>query len=414
MKKFLYSLPAQNDGKIMLALGFIIVVAAFLLAGGYFKLSYSPQDKTLYDNPIPKDFTTKNNLQLEYLKFGTNSANTNPGGGSRGPQPTGNFCPKYVDLSDEQINSCKCSEVVLCTYKIPKEFCPPTTPTVAVNTSTPTQVPPGNAPGPLPIGPGLIQPNPAPPGNPGLDPTSEKQGQGCYSASHCSPGRPYCELAYYGASCSISEWNGITPDQCNQDFLAGLCEMQCLAKPVIYLYPTHPLFVDVKLEIPGRVTVSDPFYPEDGWKQVEAYPNPLGAIKYQGREYPYLYYETDVMKPEIPTQGFVVKTELLEPKLRDMLTKIGLIEHEQDDFIEYWIPMLQAENKPYMFITILPHEEKEKVDKVIMSVEPDTRIEVIFEFEPLDEFKIVTPLELPNHPPKREGFTMVEWGGAIN
>lgn len=362
MKKFL----GPNDGKVMLALGFIILVGAFLLAGGYFKLTYSPQDKTLYENPIFDSTSTQENLQIDYFKFGTPSAIIS----RRPPQPSGTpFCtPKYQDIPRANVGKCICNEIILCVYKTPKQICTPT----GVN---------------------------------------DKSG-GCTPIQMCRPGQPYCDMAQF-RGCAIED-REISQAQCNADFEAGLCEMQCLAKPVIYLYPTEPLFVDVKLEIPGRVTVSDPLYPDDGWKNVYAYPNPLGAIKYQGRDYPYLYYETDVVKPEIPTQGFVVKTELLEPKLRDMLTKIGLIEHEQNDFIEYWLPELQAEKKPYMFITTLPHEEKEKVDKVIMSVEPDTRIEVIFEFEPLDEFKIVTPLKLPSTPPKREGFTMVEWGGAIN
>lgn len=370
MKKFL----GPNDGKVMLALGFIILVGAFLLAGGYFKLSYSPKDTTLYDNPIPQDFTSQNNLQLEYLKFGTQSAGTQPTGavGRTSPTPGKPVCmPKYKDIPRDKIGKCVCAELNGCVYKIPKE------------THCPT-------------------------------PGAENKSGGCWIVKECMIGRPICEQLNGYCPLPEQDWNGITVEQCNADFAAGLCEMQCLAKPVIYLYPTKPLFVDVKLEIPGRVTVSDPLYPEDGWKQVYAYPNPLGAIKYQGKDYPYLYYETDVIKPEIPTQGYVVRTDLLEPKLRDMLAKIGLIEHEQNDFIEYWLPELRAENKPYMFVTILPHKEKEKVDKVIMSVEPDTRIEVIFEFEPLDEFKIVAPLKLPANPPKREGFTMVEWGGAIN
>lgn len=372
MKK---SLPRfqSNDGKIMLALAFIIVVSAFFFAGGYFRLNYSPKDETLYDNPIPKDFTSKNNLQLEYLKFGTQSA-TRPGIPVTQPPGKPACIPKYTDIPRDQIGKCVCTEIVGCKYKIPKE-------TLCV---TP-------------------------------DSSNSKSG-GCVLAHECMIGEPYCQQMNPSFTCPppAQEWNGISAEQCTADFEAGLCEIQCLAKPVIYLYPEHELFVDVKLEIPGRVTVSDPLYPADGWKQVLAYPNTLGAIKYQGKDYPYLYYETEVMEPEIPTQGFVVKTELLESKLRDMLTKLGLINHEQDDFIEYWIPMLEAKNKPYMFVTILPHEEKEKVDKVIMSVEPDTRIEVIFEFEPLDEFKIVSPLKLPATPPKREGFTLVEWGGAIN
>jgi hypothetical protein len=207
--------------------------------------------------------------------------------------------------------------------------------------------------------------------------------------------------------------NGISYKQCNDDFNNNLCEIQCVAKPVIYFYTDQTRLIDVKLEIPGVVTVSDPHYPDGGWKRVEAYPNPQGAIRYQGRDYPYLYYETAVQKPQIPTRGWVVKTDQLEPKLRELTTQLGLIEHEQTDFLEYWLPKLKSLNKPYVFITVLPQSEKEKVDKVVMSIKPETQIEMIFEFRPLDQFEVVQPLKLPTKP-TRHGFTMVEWGGAIN
>src|SRR5581483_984930 len=64
----------------------------------------------------------------------------------------------------------------------------------------------------------------------------------------------------------------------------------CIDKPVVYLYPTTPTFVDVTVRTAGSVVVSDPHYPTGGWEHVLALPN--GALTYQGRGYSELFYET--------------------------------------------------------------------------------------------------------------------------
>jgi len=54
------------------------------------------------------------------------------------------------------------------------------------------------------------------------------------------------------------------------------------------------------------------------------------------------------------------------------------------------------------------------VDKVIITPEPDTFIFFLAYFKPLSQPIQVKPLMLPLEPPKRVGFTAVEWGGTID
>lgn len=200
--------------------------------------------------------------------------------------------------------------------------------------------------------------------------------------------------------------------QCYDDLLAGRCKLWCAAKPVIYLYPESLLVADVKLAIDGIVTVSDPLYPQQGWKDVLALPS--GELFYEGKQYPYLYYETEVSKPAPPTEGIVVEMESLQPMLTLITSQLGLLPHEQKDFLDYWVPRLQKEvTTPYLSVGLVSHTDKERIDKVIITPEPDTRIELLFQFTPLKSPIVLPALQLPKTPPQRTGFVMIEWGGGI-
>jgi hypothetical protein len=190
------------------------------------------------------------------------------------------------------------------------------------------------------------------------------------------------------------------------------CLAYCLAKPVIYLYPTQPTNVSVSVVSPGTVVVSDPHYPEGGWKNVLAHPD--GTLLYNNKKYSELFYETSLTQkiPE-PKKGIIIAHKDIETILQKAITQFGLKGQEEKEFLEYWVPQLQSLNSPYIFFSILDPEIKESLDKLVISPEPDTRIELIAYFKPLQKPIKVAPLSLPDQPPARVGFTEVEWGGTI-
>lgn len=191
------------------------------------------------------------------------------------------------------------------------------------------------------------------------------------------------------------------------------CYRECIAKPVIYLYPEKPTNVSVSLTIPGSVVKSDPLYPASGWQNVLAQPD--GTLHYQGKTYRELFYETSVTTvTQTPPTGMVVASKDLVPQLTEMTTKLGLRPDEQQEFLEYWVPTLQSLHSPYMLVSIMTPTQKEAVDHVSIQPAPQTRIEFLAYFKPLQEKITIAPLVLPATPPARVGFTEVEWGGTID
>jgi len=191
------------------------------------------------------------------------------------------------------------------------------------------------------------------------------------------------------------------------------CQIYCWAKPVLYLYPLTPAYIDVKLDIPGKVVVSDPPYPEEtGWQDVYAFPS--GVLQYNNTTYHYLFYETEVTKPSKPTTGIFIPKEKIESELSRILTHFGLNTFEKGEFLEYWIPELQKLDTPYIFFSVLNDKEKQEVDKVDITPSPDTFIHFLAYFKPVNAPYSITPLNIPSTIPKRVGFTVVEWGGTID
>ncbi len=189
------------------------------------------------------------------------------------------------------------------------------------------------------------------------------------------------------------------------------CIYYCMGKPVIYLYPEKTTLVDVELTIPGFIYVSIPSYPDGGWKNVEAHPD--GKLIYKGKEYSNLYYESQVQDVKAPSNGIFIKTANLKPKLTEITSTLGLNKTEQKEFLEYWLPKLYGLKKPYILFSLLDPSEKDRVDHVDINPKPATFIEFLAYFKGVDKPYEIPGLKLPTTPPKRIGFTAVEWGGTI-
>jgi len=208
----------------------------------------------------------------------------------------------------------------------------------------------------------------------------------------------------------------------------------CIGKPIIYLYPETPTFVDVFIKTVGTVFVSKPQIEQpggpaliensqskeglalsekrEGWQNVLAHPN--GNLFYQGSEYRELFYETDVDDFQKPTNGINISKENIEPELKRILTRLGLNEFERSEFMDFWIPILESQEKPYIQFSLIQGITKDKIDKVLINPKPDTFIEILAYFKPLDKPFQGSTLILPENPPKRVGFTAVEWGGVLD
>lgn len=178
-------------------------------------------------------------------------------------------------------------------------------------------------------------------------------------------------------------------------------------KPMIYLYPTEEIEVEVKLLNEEKVTTTYPKY-NDSWN-VLAKPNGDLIDLKTGRFLYGLYWEgintNSLSKIE---EGFVVKSEDTIEFLEEKLEILGLTEREANEFIIYWLPKL--EKNKYNFIRFESIEEIDNNMPLEITPKPDTVIRIAMEYKKLDKEIKVVEQELTS--PVREGFVVVEWGGT--
>ena len=186
------------------------------------------------------------------------------------------------------------------------------------------------------------------------------------------------------------------------DFEPG--EILC-AKPVIYLYPQKTTDVSVTLDLNGKLTCTYPTY-QNGW-QVTAKPDGTLFDK-NGMQYNYLYWEGETNAEYDFSEGFCVKGEDTAKFLETALEKLGLNRKEANEFIVYWLPLMQ--NNRYNIIAFQTDAYTDNA-KLNINPAPDTLIRVFMAYKPSNEF--VNIKEQTFSAPDRYGFTAVEWGGGI-
>ncbi len=175
-------------------------------------------------------------------------------------------------------------------------------------------------------------------------------------------------------------------------------------KPVIYLYPEQETEVSVKLKLDGKLTCTYPSY-DTGWKVLAAPDGILTDAK--GQTYSYLYWEGETNARWDMTKGFCVKGEDTAAFLEQALEKLGLNRREANEFIVYWLPLM--EQNPY---NIISFQEETYTDAAPLQVDPapDTLIRVFMTWIATENYVNLPEQELTA--PERTGFAVVEWGGT--
>jgi hypothetical protein len=178
-------------------------------------------------------------------------------------------------------------------------------------------------------------------------------------------------------------------------------------KPVIYLYPEKKTDINVQVTPNGGFSFTDPVYNQGGW-QVSA-DSESNIYNYDDKKtYPYLFWEGYGVHYDRPKDGFVVKRTEIKKFLEEKLAYQGLIKKEYNEFIEYWLPRMQAQ--PYYFITFVPQAQFDLIAPLNIQPKPDTTIRVFMDYEGLSEYKTVVEQKLRKG--VRRGYTVIEWGGA--
>lgn len=188
----------------------------------------------------------------------------------------------------------------------------------------------------------------------------------------------------------------------------GYQEMGAYAKPVLYLYPTEKTDITVTFEHPERLTVDYPKY-DNGWR-VTAMPDGTLTDK-NGREYYALYWEESSTTAYYDfVDGFCVKGEDSAVFLETRLAELGFTDKEANEFIIYWLPILEANE--YNLIRFELTDEREASSSLHIKPTPDSLLRVAMHIKALDTPVQIREQRLPTF--ERTGFVAVEWGGCIH
>lgn len=186
--------------------------------------------------------------------------------------------------------------------------------------------------------------------------------------------------------------------------LTGCQDSQTEAKPVLYLYPKTQTEVEIRLDYEGELTCTYPAY-RDGWKVSAA---PDGTLTdAEGQTYSYLYWEGERKADYDFSTGFCVAGRDTAAFLEDTLSRLGLSRREANEFIVYWLPLMQE--NPYNLIAF-QSDAYTKAAQLSIEPEPDTLLRVFMAWKPLEKPVEILPQDLCA--PARDGFTVVEWGGC--
>ena len=90
-----------------------------------------------------------------------------------------------------------------------------------------------------------------------------------------------------------------------------------------------------------------------------------------------------------------------------LLEKLGLNRKEANEFIVYWLPLM--EQNPYNIIAFQTDVYTEAA-KLNVSPAPDAVIRVFMTWQASESYVNLNAQELTA--PDRQGFTVVEWGGT--
>ena len=177
------------------------------------------------------------------------------------------------------------------------------------------------------------------------------------------------------------------------------------AKPVLYLYPEEKTDITVNFEKEENLTTTYPKF-KDEWK-VTAYPN--GDLYDKNGKYYYgLYWEEDSNHKVDFQEGFYVSKENAISFLEEKLSIIGLNDKERNEFIMYWLPILEKNEHNLVYFELT--EERDSFNKIEISPKPDSLLRMAIHVKKLDKKTNIKEQKLTSF--KRTGFTAVEWGGV--
>ena len=195
-----------------------------------------------------------------------------------------------------------------------------------------------------------------------------------------------------------------TTDSCTSGTSNG--GLTTAAKPIIYLYPDTEMECSVKLTLNGQLTCTYPIHGANGWQNFTAYPD--GTLIFpDGKAYYALYWEGVQNTQWDFSKGWCVPGEDTAAFLDCALEQLGLNRREANEFIVYWLPLMQE--NPY---NVISFQTTAYTDTAVLEITPapDSVLRVFMAYYPVETPIDIQPQALEGF--VRQGFTVVEWGGS--
>ena len=177
-------------------------------------------------------------------------------------------------------------------------------------------------------------------------------------------------------------------------------------KPVLYLYPEEDIDVKINFKNEDILKTTYPKY-NDGW---EVHVKSDGSITDEnGRGYYALYWDEEYNSKEDFSTGFYVKSEDSIKFLEEKLNEIGLTEREANEFIMYWLPIMEENGNNLVHFEFT--KDREKTNKINIDPKPDSMLRLGIVIKKVDKKVKIKAQKLEHF--DRVGFSVVEWGGTI-
>ena len=179
------------------------------------------------------------------------------------------------------------------------------------------------------------------------------------------------------------------------------------AKPVLYLYPEEKTNVEITFENPNMLTTTYPKY-INKWN-VLALPN--GDLYDKAGRYYYGLYWEEVKNHNIDfNEGFYVTKDNAINFLEEKLEILGFNNREANEFIMYWLPILESNEQSLVYFELT--DEREAYNKLNIKPVPDSILRVAIHVKKVNGKVDIKEQKLDTF--NRYGFSAIEWGGVIH
>ena len=139
---------------------------------------------------------------------------------------------------------------------------------------------------------------------------------------------------------------------------------------------------------------------------VTAHPN--GDLYDKDGKYYYgLYWEEEKNHEVDFKEGFYLTKNNAITFLEEKLSLLGLNDKERNEFIMYWLPILEKNGKSLVYFE--QTKERDKYNKLLINPKPDSVLRIAIHVKKVNKKVDIKEQKLKKF--TRKGFTVVEWGG---